>query len=162
VKAIFVVGTILLVMPLAPQKSGGDQTILSTGDIAEHNMSESQSSRRLEQNYVPAEPNTKEKLTEPGLVCFKQDQDKDTSLYCELDWTVGQHAHSLMEHLRLGIYELQSGKNVALEQLAIHDATAVWPELRNIYCREYPAAMYYDLQGQLQFCEGKRRPIDKR
>jgi hypothetical protein len=138
----------------APQKQEDDQTVLSKGDIAEYSMVEMQSARSMDPTYAPAEPNVKEKVTEPGLVCFKGDKDT-SSMHCELDWTAGQHAHSLMEHLRIGIYELQSGKNVALEQLAIHDAANLWPQLRNIYCRAYPTGMYYDLQGQTQFCEGK-------
>jgi hypothetical protein len=141
---------------LAGQRPKSDELVLSSGDSALNNIQQMQDARRMNRNYTAAEPNVKEKTTQPGFVCFRNDKEPSVPS-CRLDWTAGQRAHTLMESLRLGIYELQTGKNVGLEPMAIQDATAIWPDLRNIYCREYLAGMYFDLQGQKQFCEVKKR-----
>jgi len=80
----------------------------------------------MDPNYVPVQPSRREKLTAPGLVFFRDNSSK-------LVWTVGQHARSLMESLRISLFELQSGKEVGLEEFARGKAVETWPRLRGIF-----------------------------
>jgi hypothetical protein len=132
-----------------------DTAILSKGEIAAWSLTEAKSVQLQEDpKYVPPEPKLREKVTQPGLVIFKN---PDGTERLEQDWTPGQHARSLMESIRIAIWTYQAGKPNTAGTIGVPQAVDVWPKLRGIYCRQYSGGRYIDLQGQVQFCEtGKR------
>jgi hypothetical protein len=85
-----------------------DAVILEKGDFAEHNLADGETFQ-LEENlkYVAPEPKMREKVTQPGIVIFKN---PDGTQRIEIDWTPGQHARYLMENLRVMIWRYQAGK----------------------------------------------------
>jgi len=141
--------SILLASPNLAPKNRSNEEILIEGDLA---FGEVTDALALHLNahpdtYVLVKPNLKEKVPEPGMLVFKNQ--------IKLDWTTGQHAHSLVENLRLGVYELGAQKSEGLDSMALDHGKRIWPEVRNIYCREYPGARYFDLAWQEQYCEEK-------
>lgn len=131
-------------------QSQSDDAILSEGDIAGYDLTEAEELQLTQSNHVPPEPKIREKVTEPGIVIFKN---PDGTERVKMDWTTGQHARSLMETLRIGIWRYQAGEANVAGLLGTPQAVEVWPKLRGIYCREYPGGRYIDLHGQIQFCE---------
>ncbi len=141
--------------PKGPKRYTDDQILLQ-GDTAMENLRTGLTYQRMEDpKRVPARTVREEKLTEPGIVVFRNE---DGSERLELDWTVGQHARSLMESLRKGIYQYQSAESNIGGAIGVDDGLRIWPELRNIFCREYPAGRYIDLHGEVRFCEARKRP----
>jgi hypothetical protein len=142
------VSILLASLGISP-KSRSDEEVLVDGDLA---LSEVTDALALHMNahrdtYVLVKPDLKEKVPEPGMLIYKNQ--------VKLDWTTGQHAHSLVENLRLGIYELGAQKPEELDSLALDHGKRIWSEVRSTYCREYPGARYFDLAWREQYCEEK-------
>lgn len=137
-----------------------DQTILTEGDVAALSLAQAEQTQLTsDPNFVPPEPTEKEKVTDPGVVIFRNADGEDVY---QLDWTIGQHARGLLEHLRLSIYRYQAGKPNPGGVIGVTQAVTVWPKLRRMFCREYPGGRYIDLQGQVQFCEEKHEDANTR
>ncbi|SRR6266568_7471548 len=139
---------LLTSLNVAP-KNRSNEEVLIEGDLA---LSEVTDALALHlsthrDTYVLVKSNSKEKVPQPGMLVFRNQ--------IKLDWTTGQHAHSLVENLRLGVYELAAQKPEDLDLMALDHGKRIWPDVRNIYCREYPGARYFDLAWQEQYCEEK-------
>ena len=68
----------------------------------------------------------------------------------------GLHARSLMEQIRQELHKLTSvSEPRGMDPLAIDQARAVWPKLRDIYCHSTPKVGYYDLDGAQRYCPDK-------
>jgi hypothetical protein len=137
--------------PPSVSNASSDATALSVGEIAAFSLVNAESYQMQEDpNYVPPKPQIQEKVTQPGIVLFRNPDGTDR---LEMDWTVGQHARSLMEQLRISMWRYQAGKANPAGLIGVNQAADAWPKLRVIYCREYPGGRYIDLQGQIQYCD---------
>jgi hypothetical protein len=150
-KALLVSACLLCTMLATVQKNKSDKDVLTEGDLA---LSEVQNALSFHlsahpDTYVLVKPEYQEKVPVPGMVVFKDN-------HIELDWTTGQHAHSLSESQRLEVHELAVQKSEGLDAMALDHAKRIWPEVKAVYCREYPGARYFDLDWQERFCEEKR------
>jgi hypothetical protein len=142
----------LIALVSSGQKNKSDKDVLMEGDLT---LSEVQDALSLHlsahpDTYVLVKPEYQEKVPVPGIVVFKDN-------HIELDWTTGQHAHSLSENLRLGVYELAAQKSEGIDLMAIDHAKRIWPNVKALYCHEYPGARYFDLSWHEQYCEETRQ-----
>jgi hypothetical protein len=95
----------------------------------------------------PQQPEDKVELPPPTV-------DKDGILIWA--WPAGLHARVLMEKIRQGLHILTSSQTTGgMDGLAINQARAVWPKLRDIYCHAVPKSGYYDLDGIQRYCPEK-------
>jgi hypothetical protein len=148
-KRLFLLSSISLIAIVATaQQSKSDKDVLMEGDLA---LSEVQDALSLHLNahpdtYVLVKRKYQEKVPVPEMVVFKDN-------HIELDWTTGQHAHSLSENLSLGVYELAAQRSEGIDLMSLDHARRIWPEVKALYCRGYPGARYFDLGWQEQYCE---------
>jgi len=75
----------------------------------------------------------------------------------EFDWTPGQEARYYMEGLRQEIHQLQGAEKAGGLAAFLPAGREMWQKLRDIVCREYPGAQYFDLDGLENYCPDARR-----
>jgi hypothetical protein len=147
-KSTVIISTLFL-FGLLGQQNKDDEQVLTEGDLALSEVLDALSLHAEQpQSFVSVKPNVKEKVAEPGMIVFK-----NRSL--TLEWTNGQHAHSLVENLRISIRELAAQRSEGLDVMALDHANHIWPEVKIIYCHAYPGARYFDLAWHEQYCEEK-------
>jgi hypothetical protein len=64
----------------------------------------------------------------------------------------GRRAYDLMESLRRGIVDLAPYSDSPEVRSSLQESRSSWADMRNMYCKANPGAVYTDLQGQQQTC----------
>jgi FAD/FMN-containing dehydrogenase len=133
------------------QTQASDEKALSGAEIAAWNIQECISHHLVEDapNFHPAKQEPEDDASLPSMMLRKDGSAFDPA-------TVGQQARALMEELRQGIHALQSAEKAeGMDAMALYQARASWPQMRDIFCREYPEVRYYDLDGIERHCPPK-------
>jgi hypothetical protein len=136
----------------APEAKDVNESVWFDAEIAKGNLSMCILAHAMDRDVMsdPQQPEDKVELPPPvttvdGILVW--------------DWPASLHARSLMEQIRQGLHKLNSvSEPKGADSLAIDQARAVWPKLRDIYCRAVPSVGYHDLDGIQRYCPGPNRP----
>lgn len=132
-----------------PRAKDPNEPVWFDAEIAKSNLSECIMVHTTERDSMssPQQPEDKVELPPPVTTA-------DGTLVW--DWPAGLYARSLMEQIRQGLHKLTSvSEPKGMDPLAIDQARAVWPKLRDIYCHAVPRVGYYDLDGIQRYCPEK-------
>jgi hypothetical protein len=65
----------------------------------------------------------------------------------------GKQAYDLMEGLRRGINGLEPYRDSPAVQNSMQESETSWQNMRKVYCKANPGAVFTNLQGQQQTCQ---------
>jgi len=151
ISAMLFAVTVLMTNVCCHAQVASNSEILRIGHVVDNNIEEAIKAHIIEDPEFKRNAQLPEdKQNEPKMLFFKDGR-------LTFDWTSGQEARYLMEHLRQGIHALQSvDKPRGLDIVALTGAREYWPKLKDISCRENPGIRYYDLDGFEQYCPERK------